>query len=668
MQDKKKAIVYTCAWAIVFVFAFLFLVFIAPNKPVFSNVHNLSVSYGKKIYLNNGDNVEQTFKMHFNRFSGVELGLGKENKKGSATVFVEVFDLDGRKLLSGSTDQLVFKDGWNRFDDTHFTAVDPESECKICIHVENAAKDDIYLMADSLTAPYGATTVNGHEYDGNLVANVWGTFRGSELKTQFVIFYVILALLVLAMIYSILSKKTPFYFDTIRRNEKILLFAMFFISAIFVSTDFDLHMIIKGGYKVVDALRHGQLHRFYDWIYEGARANGDISMDIFNYNILLYVFAAIVTAPFMAFTSFDSPFLVIYFQIVISALVVYSAFLLKKVVKDFGADDKFASRSVILYLASSMTLYATVGYGQVDVIYVILMLLSFRFYARKRYIAFSFVMSIAIAFKFFPLLVFIPLVLLVQKRLKGILLCAVVGASVPALFQAIFGGSAGYKAMGVAAEDTYYFIDRLTASNIGSGDFTIILMVALYVIFCIYIFSKKVDLANRSQILMYLGLCGLIAYTVFMCLVEWNTQWIYPYALFFAMLLPFFQKTDVLMYCSWGMELMYILIFSIRGVPVMEDVNYCILPIIGKHYYHGAKNIGIWLGDNRTLILNMCVTIFVAVSVYIAAYMLKNADSAAISYEKTHEPAKISRPLLWARPAMLAGLYLFFFWCFYFMG
>ena len=148
MQDKKKAIVYTCAWAIVFVFAFLFLVFIAPNKPVFSNVHNLSVSYGKKIYLNNGDNVEQTFKMHFSRFSGVELGLGKENTKGSATVFVEVFDLDGRKLLSGSTDQLVFKDGWNRFDDTHFTAVDQEAECKICIHVENAAKDDIYLMAD----------------------------------------------------------------------------------------------------------------------------------------------------------------------------------------------------------------------------------------------------------------------------------------------------------------------------------------------------------------------------------------------------------------------------------------------------------------------------------------------------------------------------------------
>jgi len=668
MQNKKKAYIITGAWTAVFFILYLFLVTIAPKMSVFSNVKNLSTSYNEKIYLYNGAVVEQSFNMPYTRFSGIELGVGKEREQGGATVCVDILDPQGEIILSAKLDQLIFETGWNHFGSNRFVRVEEGAEYKMRIHVENATPDDIYLMTDTTITAYGQNVVNGRAQEGGLVASLWGTVDGAPGKAQFALFYMFFALLALVMIYTIQSKSIDFYFDSIQQIEKILLFALLFVSAVLVSTDFDLHMIIKGGYKVVDSIKEGQFHRFYDWAYESARASGNIAKDIYNYNILLFIFSAIITAPFMAISSINSPLLMVYFQLVITALVLYSVKLLKKVVMDFGVDKRFSDRVAILYLTSSITLYGTVGYGQVDIVYVIIMLFALRLYARKKYILFSLVMSLAVAFKFFPLLVFIPLVLLSRKKIKDIILCGAVCASIPGVFYLTYGRSAGYQAMSTAASMEYKFMERFTAASVGAERYAVYIVAALYILFCIYVFSKKIEGHNKPSMLMYVSLCGLVPYTLFMAFVLSNPQWVFPYAVFLSILIPFFKKTDILMYLSWVLNILYIVVYTQDRVPALEDANFGLLPFMGNHFYSGVGNIYYMMGSQRNTLVNFVSTAFAAVVIYIAIYMLRHADEEMVSYEKSHEPAKISRELLWARPGMLAVFYLFIFWCYYYVG
>lgn len=305
----------------------------------------------------------------------------------------------------------------------------------------------------------------------------------------------------------------------------------------------DMELTVWQGEDLLHCLFSGKFFDFYDVTLTKALAGeygiAAASMGA-NYNILLYIMVAVLVLPFHVWSSFThQPYnmmiVVIYINIVIAILVVWSASLLKKLVVTMGIIEKKASLISFLYLTSLMTLVSTVGFCQLDIIYIIIVLMSLEWYLKKKYHKFALGFSFAISLKYFPLLMFVPLLLLAQKDIKKIVLHMMEGASIPAMFWIVFGRTEAYRATKQAMEERYFFVDRLFENGIDLfWHGKVLLFLSAIILICIVAYDRDVADEDRWK---YVIMLPLLATVSFSTLVLTHTQWYVMMCPFIAMAL-----------------------------------------------------------------------------------------------------------------------------------
>ena len=219
------------------------------------------------------------------------------------------------------------------------------------------------------------------------------------------------------------------------------------------------------------------------------------NMCVAAYNIWMYIILAVLIIPFVVVTrlfhiSYVCTDIAIYVSIILSGVVLFSAYLMYKIAIMMNMEKTRAKLMAYIYASSSIILFGTIGFLQLDIIYVCIMQVAYIAYLKKRYIPFSIIMSFAIMLKVLTIMVFITLILLVEKRIPHIIKHGVIGMFLTVLDSMIFKNSFGYMYISSIKSSLLNFKDRIFATGMNSGVSFVAFFIVAYVIICLWCFDR----------------------------------------------------------------------------------------------------------------------------------------------------------------------------------
>lgn len=192
----------------------------------------------------------------------------------------------------------------------------------------------------------------------------------------------------------------------------------------------------------------------------------------------------------------------------------------------------------ILFATSPIAIFAVFIFSQYDVIGVFFTLLGIYFYFQKKFLRFAVFFSIAISFKYFACFIYLPLVLIIEKRPLHILKYGVIGILVTLLQIGAYWHSDVFQSsfFALAGDKTGEAMHRGKAIYIALA----------YTLLCIYAYLSKVSPMpeKRYWYMRAIFICTL-AYALMFSLVRWHPQWLLILMPFFALATPYIRHQKI---------------------------------------------------------------------------------------------------------------------------
>ena len=212
-------------------------------------------------------------------------------------------------------------------------------------------------------------------------------------------------------------------------------------------------------------------------------------------------------------------------QLWLKTMMVLAAILAAKVLVDIARDlgvSRQRSKWVAFYFLSSMTLFVPVFViVQYDIIMIVFILLGLRAYLRGRLSRFLLWFAIANTFKLFAIFIFVPLLLLREKRLRVVALQLGVGLIGLVACRAIYHGNVAYKASTGGFMSS--MLQRLTAVGIPWMGSTIPVFVVFMVGIVVFAYLRRPQ-GRKALAADAVYICMAI-YLVFATIVPLNPYW-----------------------------------------------------------------------------------------------------------------------------------------------
>ena len=214
----------------------------------------------------------------------------------------------------------------------------------------------------------------------------------------------------------------------------------------------------------------------------------------------------------------------LWYKLFVLIFLILDAKQLGSLARDLGIESEKKILWIQLYFLSSLSVILPAGHiAQMDTVYLFPILLGISFYLRNEYKKFLLCFAIAIPIKFLPLFIFIPLVLLKEKRYLYILRDLGIGV-IGILFDKAMK-SIGYRIemrMGIDPSlEVWDVSDMVIDASMGNllensvfafnTQFSI--AICLFVFLCIWCYVKKETL--HQNLAIYTSLAGLSCLLVF---------------------------------------------------------------------------------------------------------------------------------------------------------
>ena len=198
-----------------------------------------------------------------------------------------------------------------------------------------------------------------------------------------------------------------------------------------------------------------------------------------------------------------SPLTLMYGKAVLIPFLVGSAVMIRKICRKLDISDNNAQWCSFFFVTNCLVIFALNVVGQYDIFAVFFMLVGLYFYLDKKYTHFIALFAVAVCMKLFALIVFIPLLLLIEKRVWDIVLKGIAVMSLYFISGALIvapESSSGYK----TAIMSFVFHQRLPLTYLHTPIF-VILAVLLW-IFC---YTRDKDNPNHKAMAVYAAFLSL---------------------------------------------------------------------------------------------------------------------------------------------------------------
>jgi len=216
-------------------------------------------------------------------------------------------------------------------------------------------------------------------------------------------------------------------------------------------------------------------------------------------------------------------------------------------------NDARAILAARFFATSPIALFAVCVLGQYDIIGLLFVLGGVAFYVQKRFVAFAWCFSVAICFKYFPIVVFVPLLLLAEKNVFRLAKLTGIALSVLVAQVTLWSISPFFRET--------FFLHPMAKINEASHFSLTPFLILLYCAGCVYVYFQK----NPSEAVYYkrVVLLPIFSCAVFFLAITWHPQWI-------LLAMPFFALACVVTDARW------MVVCDIIGMLafVWIDVNY----------------------------------------------------------------------------------------------
>ncbi len=305
-----------------------------------------------------------------------------------------------------------------------------------------------------------------------------------------------------------------------RRRDILLAAALCAVFYVLAGHD-DLLETSNHAWLLLESIRSGKFLQYYEVVM--AHENTLYYLNNAHYNILCYLLYALWQLPVylvvkLGGLALNEYFLMFWSKAVGTAAYAGCAVLLGRLARALAFSEEDAHWASLYFLLDPIAFLAAILMGQYDALCMVFLLAGLLCWRKGQLWRFAFWAGLAMAFKFFPLLLFLPLLVLVEKRP---LRCAGYAAAtlwavVPSAL--LFRGHTGD--MGVFND---LMIDRIFAARLPGGvDVPIFLLLYAGLLLACY-FYRPADEAAAARWMPWLGLAvfgGLFLFT------EWHPQWL----------------------------------------------------------------------------------------------------------------------------------------------
>lgn len=290
----------------------------------------------------------------------------------------------------------------------------------------------------------------------------------------------------------------------------------------------DLHWTINNAY----AYLQGHVGDFYD--YNLVTANEA------SYFPSVYVVFAAWMAPLTWFVGSDgaprsylSSWEIAWAKPLLAIAFFASAYVLAKIAKELFGDDPQRRRvTQAAYLLSPFATFLIMAFGQYDVFSTLFTLLGFLYYLRGDKWRFALFFSVAASFKYFPLIIFVPLLLLQYKKLRDLVLLSLVAGSVLVLEALPYLGSTAFR------EKTLLGLAASKVSDPGQRPL-LVLAVTLCALGCLVLWRITPTRTSLGPLAVHSAAVG---YGLMLTAIAWHPQWFIILTPFYALSLGYLRR------------------------------------------------------------------------------------------------------------------------------
>ena len=417
----------------------------------------------------------------------------------------------------------------------------------------------------------------------------------------------------------------------------------------------DVKATFEHSFNFLDSVLAGRPQDFYQIAIENSTFGHPAVYDVPIYAVFgLWNLPTYVLYRFNDFDYLDSTPALLWLKLMLIVFTLIATWLVMKIAQQIGVSAK-RSKWVGFYFLSSMSLFVPVFViVQYDIISVTFMLAGLLAYMRGNTRAFLLWFLAASTFKLFALFIFIPLVLLREKRLPRAFGQIIVGVLGLLLCRLLYRGDLAFEASTGGFTDL--MLSRLTTAGFTwQSSLSVPLFVVFIVGLAIFAYAKRTS--SQRELNAFAIYMSLAAFLVFCAIVPLNPYWIAlvaPFSILIIFANPRHLTLNTLLEVSVSTTLfvIYMLVgFSMYNSGMFKSLVFgqFIPPASPQRFYAPGDILrGLGLDGNNVLFL---VGFMIACAL---AVLIINYPRASF-IEEMPNTQTIKRSVIWIRIAALVG-------------
>lgn len=275
-------------------------------------------------------------------------------------------------------------------------------------------------------------------------------------------------------------------------------------------------------YLFIDSIPKGRFLDFYNYVIEHPYKQNLYYINNAHYNIVIYLIFSIFELPVYLVTSIfglgiNEPLLYYIGKLVSLGFFIACIPIVKKIALQLGFSETISHWASFFFAIFPPAFFSAVVMGQYDTLCLFFLLFGFLRWLQGKQWGFVFWFGLGAACKFFPLFLFIPLLLLTEKRILQIIKYALCSLWLVVPTTLLYLGRTGDM-------NTFndIMIQRLFSARISAAsNVSIFPILFLLVCFVCYIWAPAKERIPKIG----LWIC-LAVFSLFFFFVEWHPQWL----------------------------------------------------------------------------------------------------------------------------------------------
>ncbi len=321
---------------------------------------------------------------------------------------------------------------------------------------------------------------------------------------------------------SLNIKKLPKLFpEEFKIRDKAFFIAAFLLSFLFMSHP-DLWETANHSYVFLESLFSGNVFNFYEFC--AAHNNTYYYINVANYNIFMYILFGLWELPVFLFNkrlglALNEIFIWYWAKALCCAFFVGCGYMVKQIGVELGFSENKARFAAMFFLFYPVAFFSPMAMGQYDVLCLFFTLWAMVYYMRDDMKKFSLVMGVSFVYKFFSLMIFVPLLLLKEKKILNLIKYGLMSLWLYIPSTLLYMGRTGN-----AAVFTQAMIDRMFEVRLDMGMRIVPVFMLLY---AIIVFVSFLYVPGKKAYEKYLGIyIPMVVFCLLFNYIYWHPQWL----------------------------------------------------------------------------------------------------------------------------------------------